>query len=255
MSLVQVVTHSLLIAHPESCSKICLHHVLVSASREMLHSGITTIWPWDRHIKAKDHQFPKFFKQFRAKIAEFRAPFLMAHYESTQEKCCSFQLLEKSHVLTALQHIGSLWSNSGRTLQLFVISICGYTKSMAVTDPYSRLCQILEWTTLGQPWGNQESERWSWERQRVLQSSSNGQGMMGYITLCGWPTLLFGQPLVAVTLGCPQEPSPLTAVSQLSNTCLNLNSLEKAVWQDTVLQKHRGYARQFREGRVLLLPN
>jgi len=73
----------------------------------------------------------------------------MAHYESTQTKCCSFQLLEESQVPKGLQDVGSPWSNSGRTLQLFVISV-GIQKNMAVVDPYNRLCQILEGTTLGQ---------------------------------------------------------------------------------------------------------
>lgn len=197
-----------------------------------MHSSITTIWPRDRHIKAKCHQFPKFSVQFRSKIAEFGAPFLMARYESTQAKCCSFQLLEKK---PSSQGAATHWFSLEQLWQDFtaICYLCGYTKSMAVIDPYIRLCQILERTTLGQPWGNWESEGWSWEGQRGLQSSSNGQGMMGYITLCGWPTLLFGQPLLVVTLGCPQEPSPLTAVSQLSNTCLNLNSLEKPVRYDT----------------------
>lgn len=31
-----------------------------------------------------------------------------------------------------------------------VCYLCGYTKNMAVVDPYNRLCQILEGTTLGQ---------------------------------------------------------------------------------------------------------
>lgn len=50
----------------------------------------------------------------------------MAHYESTQTKCCSFQLLEESQVPKGLQHVGSPWSNSGRTLQL--LSLWVYKK-------------------------------------------------------------------------------------------------------------------------------
>lgn len=158
------------------------------------------------------------------------------------------------------------YSRRCNTLVLFGATLAGlysYLLSLFVSIQKAWLWQthtvgyVKYWSE--QPWDNPgatRNQKGDPEKgKRVLQSSSNGQGMMGYITLCGWPALLFGQPLVAVTLGCPQEPSPLTAVSQLSNTCLNLNSLEKAVWQDTVLQKHRGYARQFREGRVLLLPN
>lgn len=39
----------------------------------------------------------------------------------------------------------------GATLAgLYSCYLCGYTKNMAVVDPYNRLCQILEGTTLGQ---------------------------------------------------------------------------------------------------------
>lgn len=93
-----------------------------------------------------------------------------------------------------------------------------------------------------QPWDNSQSnwepEKSSRERQGRLQSSSKWTGNDG-LQQTTW--LVSTLKSLGATSGCPQEPShhsprlPLTPGSQLSNTCLHSNSLQKPAWWDTTV--------------------
>ena len=217
-----------LMCHLNCLSGICLHKVLASASRE-INPNISTIV--SQYIKeAKKSSQNKVLRVVKAQICRVQSPFPNDSTPTTRAYKQKLLLTPASEQKPSSQVVATRMDLSGATpagLSSCLLSLRTWKKH-GHGRPTLQPSPSTGGNSPGTTQSNWEPEKTSEKGEEGCRALLNRQGETGCNGLREWSQSwgLFRHPLLAVTLGCPQEPShhcprsPSAPVSQLSNTIL-----------------------------------